>query len=118
MDRLKILRAEKGLAQKDMASFLKIDRTTYVKYESGSSEPNFSTLSKLAEFFDVSVDYLLGRTDIRQLDNKNQPTVKDDELDEALVKFLSGLSPEEVQRVRDFVAGLKAARTEGASRQE
>lgn len=107
MDRLKQLRAEKGLAQKDMASFLKIDRTTYVKYESGSSEPNFSTLSKLAEFFDVSVDYLLGRTDVR----KNQPTIKDDELDEALVSFLMDLSQEELQRVHDFVAGLKAART-------
>lgn len=60
MERLKTLRVEKGLYQKDIASFLGVDRTTYVKYERGDSEPSFEIISKLANFFEVSIDYLLG----------------------------------------------------------
>lgn len=61
MEQLKILRKQKGLYQKDVANFLGVDRTTYVKYENGVNEPDYNTLVKLAEFFNVSVDYLLGR---------------------------------------------------------
>ena len=61
MEQLKILRKQKGLYQKDVATFLGVDRTTYVKYENGVSEPDNDTLVKLAELFNVSVDYLLGR---------------------------------------------------------
>lgn len=61
MERLRDLRKQKGLYQKDVAAYLGVDRTTYVKYEKGSSEPDTSTLTKLAEFFDVTVDYILGR---------------------------------------------------------
>lgn len=116
MERLKQLRAERGLTQKELAAYLKIDRTTYVKYEAGTSEPNFATLTRLAAYFGVTTDYLLGYSPSPDA-IKNQPTVKDDELDEALINFLSGLSPSEVQRVRDFVSGLKASRAENASPQ-
>lgn len=43
-----------------------VDRTTYAKYETGDSEPNFETLLKITEIFDVSTDYLLGRTDQKE----------------------------------------------------
>lgn len=59
--RLKELRVKRNLYQKDVASMLGIDRTTYAKYETGDSEPNFGTLLKIADIFDVSTDYLLGR---------------------------------------------------------
>lgn len=118
-ERLKLLRKEKGLTQEQLASILQVERSSVGKYEGKTKIiPSDDVKKRIAEYFDVSVDYLLGRTDIRRIENKNQPTVRDDELDEKLVNFLSGLSPEEVQRVRDFVAGLKAARTEDASRQE
>ena len=60
MKRLRQLRTNKKLTQKDVAEFLGVDRTTYVKYETGASEPNFDTLQRLATFFGVSTDYLLG----------------------------------------------------------
>lgn len=60
MKRLKELRAAAGLTQKQMAEVLNIDRTTYVKYESGASEPTFNTLTRLAEYFNVTVDFILG----------------------------------------------------------
>ncbi len=63
MNILKNLRAEKGVLQKDVAKFLGIDRTTYVKYENGNSEPNSEMLIALANYFNVSIDYLLGRID-------------------------------------------------------
>ena len=59
--RLKELRTQRHMLQKDVAQKLGIDRTTYAKYESGASEPNHETLLKLSELFDVSADYLLGR---------------------------------------------------------
>ena len=62
MERLKNLRIKKGLYQKDVAAVLGVDRTTYVKYENGDSEPSYDVLSKLADLFNVSVDYLLGRS--------------------------------------------------------
>lgn len=61
MHRLRELREAKGLYQKDVAAAIGVDRTTYVKYERGTSEPSYNILSKLAEYFNVSVDYLLGR---------------------------------------------------------
>ncbi|MGF7429617.1 helix-turn-helix transcriptional regulator [Thermoanaerobacterium thermosaccharolyticum] len=62
---LKSLRLEKKLNQKDVAEALGIDRTTYTKYETGKSEPDFEITSKIANYFDVSIDYLLGKSDIR-----------------------------------------------------
>lgn len=61
MERLKELRLKKKLLQKDIADYLGVNRTTYVKYETGASQPDNDTLSRLADFFGVSVDYLLGR---------------------------------------------------------
>lgn len=67
MERLKELRKERGLYQKDIANYLEVDRTTYVKYETGASEPDTETLSKLADFFNVSLDYLVGRDDVEEI---------------------------------------------------
>lgn len=60
-ERLKILRKLKGMSQADCAKALNIDRTTYAKYENGGSIRR--SVEKLANFFNVSVDYLLGRMD-------------------------------------------------------
>lgn len=59
MERLKDLRLKRNLLQKDVATFLGIERTTYVKYENGISEPNYEMLKKIATYFNVSTDFLL-----------------------------------------------------------
>lgn len=61
--RLKDIRKEQGLLQKDLAAHLGITQQAYANYESGKREPDYDTLAKLADIFNVSVDYLLGRTD-------------------------------------------------------
>ena len=62
-DRLKELRNAKGVTQKKMAEYLGITEQAYGKYEYAMREPNHKTTIKLADFFDVSTDYLLGRSD-------------------------------------------------------
>lgn len=55
------LRKEKKLRQEDIAKILGIARTTYAMYEQGNREPDFDTLNKIADYFEVSIDRLLGR---------------------------------------------------------
>ena len=60
MEQLKILRKRERMTQAEIALKLGVDRSTYAKYESGQSEPNFETTQKLASLFGVSVDFLIG----------------------------------------------------------
>lgn len=69
--RIKELRKELKLTQKDMASKLEIDHTTISKWEADVYEPDTTTLSKLADLFDVDTDYLLGRTSVRKKPETN-----------------------------------------------
>lgn len=61
MERLKQLRNDRGLTQLDVARLLGVERSTYVKYERGQSDPSTATLVRLADYFGVSVDYIIGR---------------------------------------------------------
>jgi SOS-response transcriptional repressors (RecA-mediated autopeptidases) len=61
--RLRMLRHERKWRQKDVADRLGITESAYGFYEQGRREPSNETLHKLAEIFDVTTDYLLGRTD-------------------------------------------------------
>ncbi|GAA0107409.1 MULTISPECIES: helix-turn-helix transcriptional regulator [Clostridium] len=61
-DLLKELREDKGLTQIDLAEILNVSRQTISGYETGSIEPPFSTLVKLADIYNCSLDYLAGRT--------------------------------------------------------
>ena len=60
-NRLKLLRKQRGLLQKDVAEHLNVAISTYSYWENGKFEPDQESLSKLADFFGVSADYLLGR---------------------------------------------------------
>lgn len=65
--RLKSLREELGYLQKELASKLDISRSTLGSWESGNRVPELGTVQRLADFFNVSVDYLLGRIDNRTI---------------------------------------------------
>lgn len=75
------LRKKKGLSQYEMADRLGVSRGKLANYEQGSRQPDFDTLSKLADFFDVSTDYLLGRTETPRTDNKLPELTTKDERD-------------------------------------
>ncbi len=65
LDNLKKLRDEKSISQKQLADVISVSQQSINKYENHNIEPDISTLIKLADYFDVSVDYLVGHTDIR-----------------------------------------------------
>lgn len=61
--RLKELRTSKGLTLKDAASSVGLTLMAYAHYEYGDRQPTIETIVKLCDFYDVSADYLLGRSD-------------------------------------------------------
>lgn len=63
--RLVSLRKERKFSQNALALALGYSRGQIANYELGSREPDFSTLIRIAEYFDVSIDYLIGRSSIR-----------------------------------------------------
>lgn len=61
--RLKELRKEKGITQLKLAMDLGLNQNSVSRYETGEREADYKTLIMLADYFDVTVDYLLERTD-------------------------------------------------------
>lgn len=61
--RLHDLREDKDIAQKELAKFLNMSQTGYSKYETGEHDIPTQVLIKLADFYQTSIDYILGRTD-------------------------------------------------------
>lgn len=60
---LKTTRTNFGITQKDFAAILEITERSYQRYENGNNTPPYDTLIKIADYLNVSTDYLLGRTD-------------------------------------------------------
>lgn len=61
--RLKELREERRIYQRELAEILGMSFRGYQNYETGQSEPKLATLMVLADYYQVSIDYLVGRTD-------------------------------------------------------
>lgn len=77
-DRLKKLRESKGLSQEELANMLGMPRTSITHYESGKDRvPRQDRLYKMADFFDVSGDYLLGRTNTKKFTYSEKDFVED-----------------------------------------
>lgn len=64
--KIKDLREDRDIKQKDIAEFLLCDQSLYSKYEREEREIPLRLIIKLAEYFDVSIDYLVGRTDVKK----------------------------------------------------
>lgn len=64
--RLKELRAEKGATQKEVAEFISCSPLVYSRYEREEREPDIDALCKLADYFNVTVDYIVCRTDKKE----------------------------------------------------
>ena len=72
MNRLKELREDNDISINKLTKLLNISRTTYYNYENELTFPSFSTLFTLADFYDVSIDYLIGyKEQLNHKENKN-----------------------------------------------
>ncbi|MFW6016106.1 MAG: helix-turn-helix domain-containing protein [bacterium] len=70
-DRIKQLRGENDLTQEELAKNIGLSRSTVAGYETNKRKPDSDTLNKIADFFNVSVDFLLGRSDQRYTNDNN-----------------------------------------------
>lgn len=98
---MKILYLRKTLnkTQEEIASILNITRATYANYESGKTQPDFDTLIKIADFYDVSLDYLCDRQY-----NNNVGYIPDDRKD--LVKKIIKLDEKSFEKTEGYVSAL------------
>ncbi len=113
MNRLKELRLEKGLLQSDIAKIIgKKDRIVGF-YESGERDPSTETLSILADFFEVSTDYLLGKTDIR-----NPQKIELNDIDIAFASGIKGLNKENQEIAKNIIEGLLAKQKNEKNKEE
>lgn len=118
-ERLKKLRKERKWTQEDVAKKLNIPRSTYSNYESGKREPDFETAQLFAGLFEVSIDYLLGRTDDKQATVQKDPVDKlieyleleltDEEIMERMTFKVDDLTLSD-EEVREFIAFVRAKR--------
>lgn len=114
-DRLGYLLYKYSVNKSELARKLGIAFSTVHRWFNEDRMPNYVTLQKLADMFDVPVEWLAGKTD--EIDQgevfdpttlfDDSDTIKEDELDEELVRLIRGLNPQQMQRVRDFLAGLR-----------
>lgn len=82
-DRLKSLREEKLIYQKELADKLHISRATIASYETGKSLPSLEIVLKYADYFNCSTDYILGR-----IDKRNFQEYEDVIIQEAAIELL------------------------------
>lgn len=98
MNRLKFLREEKGLFQSDIAKILGVSIAAVGFYENEKRDMSPDTIIKLAEYFNVSTDYLLGKSDIRNIE---------DDFKFAYHKETEGLSEDEIKEALEFYKKIK-----------
>ena len=100
-ERIKLLRTEKGLTQTELAKVLNVARSTLSQYESNQRTPSDDMKLKLSNIFNVSVYYLLGKTDIKNyLEDPNVTIALHS--DETSLDY-SDLSDEAKKEVQDFI---------------
>ena len=104
--RLKEIRIERGLRQEDIGAIVHVGKSTVSQWENNVHVPDIETIAKIASHLNVSIDYLLGRTDIR---NPDQP-------DEDIIAFLRQprLTEDEKREVLAYIEFRKAQRRKAA----
>lgn len=112
--RIASLRNEKNITQEYLSNILDVLRATIAMYETDKREPDNTNLNKLADYFNVSIDYLLGRTDSTQLYE-----LKDEQIPVELmgigVEYITvakrikeeGLTPQEVETMIEAIKKIK-----------
>nr|DAU31398.1 MAG TPA: repressor protein [Caudoviricetes sp.] len=99
---LKLLRNEKNMSQQELADALGISKSSINMYERGERQPNFEVLEAIADFFNVDIDYLLGRT------NKTTKIINPN----TVAAHFDGdeYTPEELDEIKAFAEFVKSKR--------
>lgn len=87
-NRLRLLREEKELTQKELANIFSISDARYNQYETGKRTPDHEMLNNFADYFNVSLDFLLGRTDQRNNISSKEQLDHDEFMENVKIQFM------------------------------
>ena len=113
-DNLKKLREERGLTKRELCEKTGISERAYLTYEFGEREPKISVVQKLADFYGVSTDYLLGRPDAKPPEEPLDEFARKEHLkslEKVFMKKYLALTEEQRDKVLDFLRGVVAEET-------
>ena len=107
MIRLRELRKERGWSMRDASKFLNKSYTTYVNHEKEYREPNAEDLVAYAQAYDVSVDYLVGRTDIKKpaLNLNDEGWAEDSAME--ILDIIDDLTNENIEILKEYALFLR-----------
>lgn len=112
--RIRLLRSQKKLTQEALAEQINANRVTISHYESGAYNPSHDAILKMAKVFDVSSDYLLGRTDdprrtpnlVTEEENNGQSVISDEDIKFALFDGAKDVTDEQFEEVKQFAKAI------------
>ena len=113
-DTLKQLRTKQGLTSEELCSKIGIKGGSYRNYERNDRKPDYDTLVKLADFYGVSTDYLLGRPDAKPPEEPLDEFARKEHLkslEKVFMKKYLALTEEQRDKVLDFLRGVLAEET-------
>lgn len=101
MNRIRELRQTKNLKQVDLAKILKVAQGTLSGWETGTFEPNIESIKFLSQYFNVSIDYLLGNDTKRE-----PPTISDGGPSSEIARLVNQLTEEQQKYLLAQIKGL------------
>ena len=102
MLRLKSLREERHISQQKLAIDLSVSQASISKYEKALAEPDISMLCNLAEYFHVSIDYLVGKDEHREVPS----ALFLEDRERTLLRHFGSLAPHQKEKVEMYILGL------------
>lgn len=107
MENLKLLRKQNNLTQKQLGEITNIRRVNISRYEKGEVEPTFNILIKLADYFNVSIDYLIGHRQNNKIDISEL-----NEVQQNIIKMTTELNEINSVRVESYISAKIEAQNE------
>lgn len=107
VENLRKLRIAKGISQQQLADELEVSQQSINKYENHKIEPDIYMLTRMADFFETSVDYLIGHTDVNHIIQEPYDLDKDEAVLIEKYRMLSPKERESIRMVMDNYLGTK-----------
>lgn len=114
--RLQYLRKKERLTQQDLAQKIGVAKSTISQYEKGSRQPNLEMLEKIADFFNVDIDYLMGRDLTQKIEYTEKKKEEVSNHTETYIKNLLALfagedfTPKETEEIKNYIEFIKSKR--------